>query len=572
MIDGNAPTKHPLARYGLWGHPFHGVVSGGVLPLPNGTNKVYPQPGGQTADQYGSARALIVPGVPEVERSPEQQAADTAAGYTWRNVATLSGGRNQLWGQPLNGWIYVDPAGERWLVRFPAGWDNTEHSLSAPLNLTFRLSRFGVMGGEAEDYDYPVSLADWQQSGDPITWYPVDSDDGAAPLTTAKLCLDGLRSDGSAAAIMICKRRTTLAPAPFGERPNVDSCVRHPLGWLELTISGPGRSATLAVSVLRSRAQTLYHEAVNPTFTATQHAYFEGGFTGGARISATYPLEAGFVWSFSPGSNSAELFFVRRLLSMFPRSDGGWDEVALEVDCTCTVFNTASVAGPTTLTGSSAATSNATVSLTVAGVVQAEVALEYSTTGSASLTDEPDGLHGEASWSSTLTVDGDDVGAGSLIEEYPPLPPYPQQPSLGLTSGFLSAVFPNFSTLSEAELDSACFYLGFGDPRNHGFLASSPHRSVDGSAGMAYHRVIDTVRLSSQALCLRVRGFTRPVETYAGLTPDAHYVFSEVVTPFGTRGAHRTTIPYDPYLVTYGSICPHTGEATLFSGSPVCYV
>lgn len=572
MIDGNAPTNHPLARYGMWGHPFHGKVSGGQLELPNGTSIAYPQPAGETPEQYGSARALIVPGVPEVARTPEQAAADTAAGYAWRNVATLSGGRNQLWGKPLDGWIYIDPAGERWLVRYPAGWDSTEHDLSTPLSLTFRLSRFGVIGGDPEHYDYPVTLTDWQQSGDPITWYPVDSSDGAAPLTTAKLCLDGLQPDGSAAAIMICKRRGSLAPSPIGRRPNVDCCIRHPLGWLELTISGAGRSATVSLSVLRSRAQTLHHDVSSIAIPGQVGAIYEDSdYQWVASVTPDTPadlsLDRGhYVWSVAPGSYSTQVFFVRRLLSMAPLQQGGWAEVALEIDSQSSVVNTAEVAGATALSSSGLRTSTAMLSLTVAGVAQVQIEVEQvrNSSGDVWVEDLVVGhtIRGTGSVNQTLTVDGEVVMtyADSWDTDVLPLPLPTEQHQ--------SAIGPLYHSAISSARDELCFYAGFGDV--HNVQIFSPYATLHDAGDAGHFRFIDTVRLSTQMLCLRIREFTQ-FDSGVGSAPGADYTYTAAVTPAGVRGPDRTVQAYDANAQRFGSICPHTGEAVLLTGV-ACYV
>ena len=126
----------------LRGNPFHGLVKGGQLTLPNGATMPYPQPVGEHWKK-GSTELIKHPNAPGITRTPEQQAEDTAAGLEWWDRAILSG--NQLYGKELPGWIYIDPNGDRWLV--------TTTLSSAHLSggvCTVTLARFGVLGGEPE--------------------------------------------------------------------------------------------------------------------------------------------------------------------------------------------------------------------------------------------------------------------------------------------------------------------------------------------------------------------------------------------------------------------------------------
>lgn len=243
-LDRHTLSPDPLARVGIWGHPWHGLVQGGVLPLPNATTIGYPQPDTTWPDTAGSTHRLHIPGIAPVVRSPAELAADAAAGLQWRNEAMLSGGRMQLYSQPMDGWIYVDPAGVRWRV-VVAGLDN-EWSFAAPLATTVALHRFGDLGVPAESHAYPVSLNNWGQAGPPV-YIPITD---TQPLADARLLVDALKLDGSAALVMVHLRRTQSGLWS-------DVTVRWPLGWLELTISGPGAAATVNLAVKRDRATTL---------------------------------------------------------------------------------------------------------------------------------------------------------------------------------------------------------------------------------------------------------------------------------------------------------------------------
>ena len=68
----------------MWGCPWHGLVTVSGLTLPNDTTIPFPGPG-VLNDTAGDTILLKVPGVPEIERSPEEAAADAAAGRQWWN-------------------------------------------------------------------------------------------------------------------------------------------------------------------------------------------------------------------------------------------------------------------------------------------------------------------------------------------------------------------------------------------------------------------------------------------------------------------------------------------------------
>ncbi|PKO54935.1 MAG: hypothetical protein CVU28_08100, partial [Betaproteobacteria bacterium HGW-Betaproteobacteria-21] len=202
----------------------------------------YPQPAGDP-DQAGAAFLLSVPGTPAVSRSVEQLAADVAAGRQWRSVATLSGQRQQLYGKPLDGWIYVDPDGARWLVK--TGTLRTAAvSISGSIAATITLARFGEFNAAPLVVTRTVTLADTGQGTDPI-----QNIDGAT-ISAYWVMLCDLSPQGNRAALMMHALR-------FSSDAGTDNYTRYPLGFLELAIEGPGSSPTVTLSVLRTRAQTI---------------------------------------------------------------------------------------------------------------------------------------------------------------------------------------------------------------------------------------------------------------------------------------------------------------------------
>lgn len=141
-IDAGTPAG-PWSQITAAGLPHHGLASAaGTLTLPNGQTIAYPAP--PSPDVYVVRR----PGWVAPERTPEQLADDAAGGREWRDYALLQGtfGATQvhLGGKAVNGWIWFDPDGRRWLVS-ALSLGNT---LTAnAVQLQFR--RFGEFGSAA---------------------------------------------------------------------------------------------------------------------------------------------------------------------------------------------------------------------------------------------------------------------------------------------------------------------------------------------------------------------------------------------------------------------------------------
>lgn len=142
----------------VWGCPFHGLVRGNQLTLPNGrtiTNRFF-------ADDAIGSVLVRVPGVPEVTRTPDEVASDTALVYQWRNAAALvlgaqSGSVLRVWGWlPARGrLLYTQGVGRTWLAALGDTGSDDGQTLNGPLNL----APFGRFGEDDEPaHDVPVIL------------------------------------------------------------------------------------------------------------------------------------------------------------------------------------------------------------------------------------------------------------------------------------------------------------------------------------------------------------------------------------------------------------------------------
>jgi hypothetical protein len=118
MID----FDRSLPRYGAFGFPCHGPVSGQQLTLPNGQTVQI------SAPQGGDNWLLVVPGAAGATRTPEQAIADEARGWAWPTdvlcwqggyahgmpVDSFSPSAAQI--QTLARFIYAEGPGQCWLV------------------------------------------------------------------------------------------------------------------------------------------------------------------------------------------------------------------------------------------------------------------------------------------------------------------------------------------------------------------------------------------------------------------------------------------------------------------------
>lgn len=213
----------------LRGNPFHGLVKGGQLTLPNGATMPYPQPGGEHWQQ-GSTALIRHPNAPGITRTSEEQSEDAAAGRQWWDRAILSG--NQLYGKELPGWIYIDPNGDRWLVTTTL---SSTHLSGGVCTVT--LARFGVLGGEPLTYSYDVVVPNMGQSTPTISG-----------TTGTRVQRYHSSPTGNAAVFEVAVEYSQGYERFWRWRP---------VGWVEMTLAGPGASCAAAVTVLKSRAQAL---------------------------------------------------------------------------------------------------------------------------------------------------------------------------------------------------------------------------------------------------------------------------------------------------------------------------
>lgn len=240
MIDS---MFHPLDEIRLVGHTWHGLAEGGassptVRMTQDGPPFALPFPA-PTLTFSGGTHLLKAPGIGPVPLSPEVLEAERAEGRAWQNYGLISG-EDLIWnGKALLGWVYIDVAGDRWLIR-PYGPNSIRTGTvveGTPATLQFRVTRFGIVNEPADTpVEIETTLTDIGQAALPGWVLPANS--------TLRLFINSISSTGD---------RVVVAVQSIGP-------IQHswyPLGYWMLTVTGDGPHFTLSVEVLKTRAEVM---------------------------------------------------------------------------------------------------------------------------------------------------------------------------------------------------------------------------------------------------------------------------------------------------------------------------
>lgn len=210
-----------------WGCPYHGLIEGGQLTLPNGDTLPCRQPNGFSFER-GHTHLVQVPDAPETNRTVDELAEDTASGRQWLDRAMISG--NQLHGVYIgNGaMIYVAPDGSRWLVNASLHGSNAGATSS-----TVTLRRFGIIGGDLEEYTYTVPVPD----------------------LSAECAYHGVQN--SSVQVRMFHAHPQGKAAVFGLFAKLSSYIEFAaLAWLELSLSGPASDCAISIAIIRDALAT----------------------------------------------------------------------------------------------------------------------------------------------------------------------------------------------------------------------------------------------------------------------------------------------------------------------------
>lgn len=158
-----------LGQSVIYGCPWHGLVRNNRFTAPNGQHIDWTF---SAMSARGSVR-FAVPGVPAVTRTPEQVAADTTAGYQWRNDAAVMLRSSaqpllKLYGAGFDisaHALYAAGPGNCWSVLLPSSMamNGGRTQLLAPATLS-AIGRLKLGGAPDEDVrSVPVTLSGYDQ-------------------------------------------------------------------------------------------------------------------------------------------------------------------------------------------------------------------------------------------------------------------------------------------------------------------------------------------------------------------------------------------------------------------------
>lgn len=217
--------NHTLNKLNAFGCPWHGLIEGGQLTLPNGLTMPMRQPNGLPFER-GNTHLIDLPTAPITTRTTEQQEADTLTGLQWLDKAIISG--DQIHGQVLGAgrWIYHSDG--NWLVS-----TTLQGSVGSITTCTVTLKRFGVFGGDPLEYAYEVAVPSLAAEYGYWSLSP-----GASSLH-----LYSAHPQGSAGMFALLGQWSGLLE-------------RRPIAWVEVTLSGPASACVIGITLARSADQT----------------------------------------------------------------------------------------------------------------------------------------------------------------------------------------------------------------------------------------------------------------------------------------------------------------------------
>ncbi|MBP8298554.1 MAG: hypothetical protein KAX84_20760 [Burkholderiales bacterium] len=280
-IDSLKLLAGHVGEVGQWGHPFHGLVTApgatftgtGTLDHGGPSLKPYEMPG--SADAW----AIQFDGVPAVTRTPEQAAADAAAGYQWLQKVVVSG-TGQVWGKdpgtisPQFFWRDAT-TGKVWRVRL----NNTgKDPMKTHVEIEVReFGRFGAgsLAATTTTFAHSINILP-----DLILAYYEGAEAVSFPVIPM---MHDIKPDGSGAIFSISG--FLAGAANTNTDPDRGANEPAPFGFLEVTVaSGPGGACVPSVTTLRTCAQTIGTASSTATSTPVETPVTISGT--GAVISA----------------------------------------------------------------------------------------------------------------------------------------------------------------------------------------------------------------------------------------------------------------------------------------------
>lgn len=220
--------KHALDVLSALGCPWHGLIEGAQLTLPNDTQIAMRQPAGGLRYERGNTQLIALPTAPVTARTPEQADADDAAGMQWLNQALIAG--DQIHGRSIGQghWIYHDDDSKNWLVE-----TTLQNAGPAQSDCTVTLRRFGVFGGEPESHEYTVPVTGVEAAR---SWWGLNA-------SNVQVRMYSTHPQGRAAVFAV-----------LGLFSGAEDW--RPIAWLEMTLSGAASSCIIECVVLHDAQST----------------------------------------------------------------------------------------------------------------------------------------------------------------------------------------------------------------------------------------------------------------------------------------------------------------------------
>lgn len=555
MLDKFGPP-FPAKLTGF-GHPFHGLVEGGQLTLPNGAVMPYPQP------IRGDTYRIKKPGIGPVTRTPEQQARDTAKGYQWWNEAIISGlDCWQIYGTPTGGWVYCAPSGRNWHVAMTSPSPDSLVSSDTLGDITFEVVEFGKFASATPLSDTVIAtLADWQIGSSRF----------------GRVHIEDVAPDGSEAIV-------SFHSTPNIKVTNYDTVV---CCIIEITVAEVGNTLEITASVLEDYAAAQEQATFNippqqfyslyfddPVYTycgpsePTPGEWKEIEYNGGVYAE---PHQNGSVQAWVTNGAELSTYSYDRTLTYWYDQSGGRHRVS----CEWTIHATRDYPMPTgqtsglytrpcgtsTVSGSHTETMNRSMSITtdvtiaikVDGVAQASFPVA-SYTHNFSITWEVEkNRSGITSESFSGSIDTSLTVAG-LTYDFGPFP--------------FSGTTQFFNPIGPASTD---YHSGFliNDPSAEGTSQRMAINTVDGNLTantdpgrptiyLYLHRYANHLFEVRSELLGEGKGLVDKIKTSAAVAPD---------------GAHGVSLEYtDRASAWFGSWCPVTGQVERARDEQVCWV
>ncbi|WP_447590186.1 hypothetical protein [Aquipseudomonas campi] len=219
----------PLDDVVMFGHSVHGLIrddaSNAYVEVDRVEFRLSPHWRSGYLYSPGVLQIVRHPAAAPVALSPEVLQAERAQGRVWLNYAMVQRG-GMLFGQVINGWIYIDSLGRRWVIR-PGNLVNAVPGLPYTLELDCR--PFGYLdGAPMEAVSIPVICPDIEQAND-----------GEAGNADRFVSLETANGIGSRCILRLTPRGLDL-----------------PSGFLEIAVTDNDGELSASLGVLRSQQET----------------------------------------------------------------------------------------------------------------------------------------------------------------------------------------------------------------------------------------------------------------------------------------------------------------------------